>query len=242
MPKPPSFNEQDVSDKPRWVRNQPRLGAPGVKKVEEYWRKVQRSLQSVDDLVGDAVASLSSTHQLENTYIVYTSDNGYLFYRHRDDNKGAPYEEAIGVPLIVRGPGVPQGEVRSQLVANTDWAPTIADWAQVEEEKLPDYIDGRSFEPLISPQAPPEAWRERLLIEFYKGLKKFRGMRTADGRVYVEYVGTGEKEYYDLGDDPYQLENAYQSADPALKEELASRLAALRDCAADECGTAEDGP
>jgi N-acetylglucosamine-6-sulfatase len=238
MPKPPSFNEADVSDKPRWVQNKPRLDARGVKHEQEYWRKVQRSLQSVDDLVGEAVAALSATGQLENTYVVYASDNGYLFYRHREDGKGAPYEEAIGIPLIVRGPGVPQGVVRSQLVANTDWAPTIAAWA---ETTPPSFVDGRSLVPLLS-QNPPEAWRKRLLIEFFKGFRKFRGIRTSDGQVYVEYVGTGEKELYDLETDPYQLENSYRSADPALKEKLASSLNALRACSKEACREAEDGP
>jgi N-acetylglucosamine-6-sulfatase len=243
MPKPASFNEADVSDKPLWVRRQPRLGARGVRKVEEHWRRVQRSLQSVDDLVGDAVASLSATGQLENTYIVYTSDNGYLFYRHREDGKGAPYEEAIGVPLIVRGPGVPQGAARTQLVANTDWAPTIADWAQVSEDRLPDFVDGRSYAPLLA-ENPPEAWRERLLIEFYRGLRKFRGMRTLDGRVYVEYTSTGEKEYYDLNADPNQLENAYPELSADTRQALADQLAALKSCprsATQTCEAAE-GP
>jgi arylsulfatase A-like enzyme len=240
MPKPPSFNERDVSDKPRWVRNQPLLDAQGVKHVEEYWRKVQRSLQSVDDLVGEAVASLSATGQLENTYVVYASDNGYLFHRHREEGKGAPYEEAIGVPLIVRGPGVPRGAVRTQLVANTDWAPTIAAWAGVTP---PDFVDGRSFAPLLS-QNPPEAWRERLLMEFFMGLREFRGMRTSDGRVYVEYLETGEKEYYDLDDDPYQLENSYPELGAEAKQALAEQLGALKGCApskVETCKTAE-GP
>ncbi len=70
------------------MRNLPWLDARGVKQEEEYWRKVQRSLQSVDDLVGEAVASLSATGQLDDTYVVYASDNGYLFHRHRAESKG----------------------------------------------------------------------------------------------------------------------------------------------------------
>jgi arylsulfatase A-like enzyme len=240
MPKPDSFNEADVSDKPRWVREQPRLGARGVKRVEAYWRKTQRSLQSVDDLVGEAVASLSATGQLDNTYVVYASDNGYLFHRHRVAEKGAPYEESIGVPFVVRGPGVPAGAVRTQLVANTDWAPTIAAWARVTP---PNFVDGRSFAPLLS-QNPPEAWRERLLIEFFKDNHAFRGMRTSDGRVYVEYPNSGEKEYYDLGADPYQLENSYAELGAEAKQALAKQLGPLKGCAPGTdapCKTAE-GP
>jgi len=120
MPQPPSFNETDVSDKPSWISSKPRLGPEKVSKSEEYWRQRQRALQSVDDLVGNLVGALADTNQLENTYVVYTSDNGYLLYRHRVKEKGVPYEESIGVPLIVRGSGVPRGETRGQIVANTN--------------------------------------------------------------------------------------------------------------------------
>jgi N-acetylglucosamine-6-sulfatase len=104
--------------------------------------------------VGNVVVALADTNQLSDTYVVYASDNGYLLYRHRVKGKGAPYEESIGVPLIVRGPGVPHGKTRDQIVANTDWAPTIARWARVQP---PDFVDGRSFAPLLSSSPPPLA-------------------------------------------------------------------------------------
>jgi N-acetylglucosamine-6-sulfatase len=229
MPKPPSFNEQDVSDKPLWVRKQPRLKARGIRHQEQHWRKVQRSLQSVDDLVGEAVDVLAATDQLDNTYVVYASDNGFQFYRHRIKKKGAPYEESIGIPFIVRGPGVPQGEVRTQLVANTDWAPTIAAWAGV---KPPDFIDGRSFAPLLS-HNPPDDWRERLVIEFFKKEHRFYGLRTADGETYVEYPITGEKEYYELANDPWQLTSAQLAAENTERiEALSKALSELQHCSA----------
>ena len=234
MPKPPSFNEEDVSDKPNWVRKHRRLDEEGVAEAEEEWRERQRSLQAVDDLVGNLVGALDDTGQLENTYVVYASDNGYLLYRHREHSKGAPYEEAIGVPLIVRGPGVPEGMMREQIVANTDWAPTIADWVGAS---TPDFVDGRSFAPLLS-QDPPEGWRRRLLIEFFMENREFRGLRTADGKTYVEY-GTGERELYDLQEDPYQLENLYTSAEQPLLSGLHDRLEALENCSGEECRAAE---
>ncbi len=117
---PRTVHPDSVSDKPSWISSKPRLGPEKVSKTEEYWRQRQRALQSVDDLVGNVVRALADTNQLENTYVVYTSDNGYLLYCHRVKGKGAPYEESIGVPLIVRGPGVPRGETRGQIVANTD--------------------------------------------------------------------------------------------------------------------------
>jgi arylsulfatase A-like enzyme len=182
MPKPPSFNERDVSDKPSWVRRLPRLGSKGVSEAQKYWRERQRALQSVDDLVGNVVAALADTNQLNDTYVVFASDNGYLLYRHRVKSKGAPYEESIGVPLIVRGPGVAHGEVRTQIVANTDWAPTIANWAGV---KPPEFVDGTSFSGAL--RANPPAWRKRLLIEWFHSDRAFHGVRTSDNRTYVRY-------------------------------------------------------
>ena len=186
--------------------------------------------------MGNLMGALEETGQLGNTYVVYASDNGYLLYRHREHSKGAPYEEAIGVPLVLRGPGVPEGEAREQIVANTDWAPTIADWAGVEP---PDFVDGRSFAPLLS-REPPEKWRGRLLIEFFMENRKFSGLRTADGKTYVEY-GTGERELYDLEEDPYQLENLLGMRAGAFSENYPSELDSLKDCSAEACRTAE-GP
>jgi N-acetylglucosamine-6-sulfatase len=233
MPKPPSFNEADVSDKPSWIRSKPRLGPEQISKTQEYWRQRQRALQSVDDLVGNVVGALADSNQLSDTYVVYASDNGYLLYRHRVKGKGAPYEESIGVPLIVRGPGVPQGETRTQIVANTDWAPTIARWAGVQP---PDFVDGRSFAPLLSSSPPP--WRKRLLIEWLYSRHVFRGVRTSHDTTYVEY-DSGERELYHLDADPYQLENAYRSADPASIAKLEDQLRALQGCARARCRTAE---
>jgi arylsulfatase A-like enzyme len=239
MPKPPSFNEKDVSDKPQWVRNQSRLDARGITREQQYWRKVQRSLQSVDDLVGNVAEALANTNQLYDTYVVYASDNGYLFHRHRIATKGAPYEESIGIPLVVRGPGVPGGAVRSQLVANTDWAPTIANWAEVTP---PDFVDGRSLDPLLSESMPADR-RKRLLIEGFRGNNAFRGLRTAEGETYVEYQETGEKEYYDLSTDPWQIESAHAAPENAGRlGELSATLSSLEDCAGETCREMENSP
>jgi arylsulfatase A-like enzyme len=190
----------------------------------------------VDDLVGNLVGALTDTNQLRDTYVVYTSDNGYLLYRHRVKGKGAPYEESIGVPLIVRGPGVSRGATRDQIVANTDWAPTIADWAGVEP---PNFVDGSSFSPLLGSSPPP--WRKRLLLEWLhpKSEHAFRGVRTSDDTTYVEYYRTGEGELYRLDEDPFQLENAYRSTDSGTIASLEDRLRALQECARAGCRAAE---
>jgi N-acetylglucosamine-6-sulfatase len=229
MPKDPNFNEADVSDKPRYVRKKDRLSTAKVREFEERYRQRLRSLQAVDDLLGTLVRALSDTGQLENTYIVYTSDNGYLLGAHRLSGKWAPYEEAIRVPLVIRGPGVPQEQSRSELVSMADLAPTIAGWAGVES---PAYVDGRSLSSLYSGASE---WRSKLLFELSTH-HPFAGVRTSDGRVYVEY-DNGEKEYYDLSSDPYQLRNDPVSAPQELRESLD----ALRTCTAQGCRVAENG-
>ena len=87
---------------------------------------------AVDDMIGDLVGALHDSGELDNTYIVFTSDNGFHLGQHRlGAGKWTPYEEDIRVPLIVRGPGVPEGETLHHMVLNNDLAPTFADLARV---------------------------------------------------------------------------------------------------------------
>jgi N-acetylglucosamine-6-sulfatase len=244
LPKPPSFDEADVSDKPAWVRDKPRLTPDHVDYFRGLYRKRLRSLQSVDEMVSRLVNVLRDTGELSNTYVVFTSDNGYHLGEHRLEAKATPYEEAIRVPLLVRGPGVPRGVRRSQMALNHDFAPTFADLADVTP---PSFVDGRSLSPLLS-ASPPASWRSALLVEhrwseyegpFARYVPNYDAVRTAE-HLYVEYPGTGEKELYDLGDDSYELQSHHRSAGSDLKRRLASRLDELRGCAADGCRSAEN--
>ena len=104
----PSLNQIDVSDKPEWVRQLPVLTAQD----REYLRIKSQSrlaaLRAFDDLVGTLVETLRVTGELDNTFVVLTSDNGYHLGEHRLTEKLTAYEESIRVPLIVAGPGVPR--------------------------------------------------------------------------------------------------------------------------------------
>ena len=164
LPRPPSFNEKDVRDKPRWVQNNPPLGPDQVAYMEELHRKRLQSMLAVDDMVGDLVDSLRRSGELDNTYIFFTSDNGFHMGQHRlGAGKWTAYEEDIRVPLMVRGPGVPEGKTLPHMVLNNDLAPTFADLAGVDP---PDFVDGRSLEPLLDgTPTPEEGWRQRFLIE-----------------------------------------------------------------------------
>jgi hypothetical protein len=159
---------------------------------------------------------------------------------HRlDMNKKTPYEEDIGVPLMVRGPGIPANEVRQQLVLNNDFAPTIADLAGVS---TPAFVDGSSFAPLLS-ASPPSSWRTAFLEEgWLEGgtivpTPTHKSVHTQK-HMFVEY-DTGEYELYDLALDPYQLESKPRAGNEQLYSTLQTRLNALRTCSGEGCRSAE---
>ena len=238
-PRPPSFNEEDVSDKPSWTRDAERLDDEELSEIDNQYRNRLESMLAVDEMVGSLVEELEATGELENTYIIFTSDNGWLGGEHRvKQGKDRPYEESARVPLYVRGPGVPLGAEMEELVLNTDIAPTFA---ELGGARLSEEADGHSLLPLLRGEKP-SSWRSAVLLEGFvgKGARVYGAIRTED-RKYVEY-GNGEEELYDLRNDPYELQSIHETADPALVEYLKTRLEALRDCEGEGCREAEDAP
>jgi N-acetylglucosamine-6-sulfatase len=245
-PRPPSFNEAEVSDKPSKVNELPSLSPDEEANLDQVYRQRLRMLQAVDDMVEAVVGELEAVGRLENTYVFFTSDNGYLLGEHRiAETKGFGYEESIKVPLAVRGPGIPAGSTTDRIALNTDLAPTFADLAKAT---TPDFVDGRSLRPVFA--SDTFFWRTAFLEEFFMGKQAYRAVRTTGGEKYVEYTRTGERELYDRATDPYELENRYQTADAVSLEflqlrlstlVLRSRLSALEDCAGETCRAAEDG-
>ena len=131
-PRLPSFNEVDVSDKPPWIQSLPKLTSSNIANIDKRHENRVETLQAVDDLVGDVVLKLGEKPGvLSNTYIVFTSDNGFHHGEHRiPSGKGRPYEESVRMPLVIRGPAVPPaaGQPRlstDKLVLNTDYLPTF---------------------------------------------------------------------------------------------------------------------
>jgi N-acetylglucosamine-6-sulfatase len=231
-PRLPSFNEEDVSDKPPWIRSLPLLDDA---KIDARHEGRVESLQAVDELVEAVVGKLRTVGALDNTYVVFTSDNGWHHGEHRLPNgKQQPYEESIHMPLLIRGPGVQAGTSTNKLTLNADFFPTFTDLARVT---TPEYVDGRSLRPLLEGTA---AWRSAILLEQKKTpTDSFYGIRTSTGKKYIEY-GDGFKELYDLKADPYELNNPYEATAPP--ESLATRLQALKGCAGTTCRVAEGGP
>jgi N-acetylglucosamine-6-sulfatase len=164
LPRPPDFDEKDVSDKPDWLSDNPPLSREQKKYMEELHRKRLQSMLAVDDMIGDLVKALHDSGELSNTYIFFTSDNGFHLGAHRlGAGKWTPYEEDIRVPLVVRGPGVPEGRTLHHMVLNNDLAPTFADLAGA---RAPAFVDGRSLVPLLTDDPTPlQYWRQRFVIE-----------------------------------------------------------------------------
>ena len=259
-PRTPSFNEQDVSDKPAWVQEAEPVTEKEASRLDTRHQQRLESMLAVDEMVGALVEELETAGELENTYMVFTSDNGFHLGTHRlRHGKKTPYEEASRVPLFVRGPGVAAGSSVEEMVLNNDFAPTFAELAGLKEFEA----DGRSLLPLMRGEEPLPDWRSAILLEAFLDGKSaseegdaetddeegtgegnrtdttnFRSVRTAAHK-YVEH-GNGERELYDLQNDPYELENVYEIADPPLIEDLETRLEALKECSGDECREAED--
>jgi hypothetical protein len=259
LPKPPSFNEADLSDKPAWMRDLPLRDEAAVARL--YNQRIA-SLRAVDDLVGRVVAALGAVHELENTAFVFTSDNGYLLGLHRWESKVLVYEESIRVPLLVRVPGLAGPPTVDRLVVNNDLAPTIAALAGVTPGLT---VDGRSLLPLLDGTAT--TWRKRLVAEFPPrlampspddpdlgalplGPKPFLAVRSGqDGDlsklVYSETLngsgGVVARELYDLRIDPFQIQSRHR--DPAYdgkRRRLKQHLDLLKTCADGTCRQLEE--
>jgi arylsulfatase A-like enzyme len=291
-PRTASFNEEDVGDKPAYIRNRRRLGPRALNAIDDLYRKRLQSLQAVDEAVAALVEALRTTGQLERTFIVFASDNGFHMGQHRlQSGKQTPYEEDIHVPLVVRGPGVSANRKVGQLTGNVDLAPTFAEIAGAQ---IPDFVDGRSLLPLLKGTAPVN-WRQAYLIEHWMeeaatagdetrepvdsdqtpdetedvaggarggrgegrrgsaagrgrggrggragrgveapaGIPEYHAVRTAQ-YTYVEY-STGERELYDVGKDPYELQNITEKAGTTFVQGLSSQLKQLVSCAAASC-------
>lgn len=319
-PRTPAFGEADTSDKPGWVRQWNAMTPERAAAIDDNYRQRLEALASVDDLVGRLRETLRVTGQADNTYIVFTSDNGWLAGAHNMEGKQSAYTESLRVPTVIWGPGVRAGETEDRVALNIDLAPTIAEWAGA---KPAGFVDGRSLVPLLG-TGEPAVWRETALIEYWRHSEDYPkprrerraplvpatprpGQPAADGSVaatpsatiggdhaatpaprqrpprirkqrlsrfeqramdnewdgdldaiagagalppgyvalrsreflYVEYT-TGEREYYDLVTDPFELENRYDQLTAADRERLSARVAELKSCAGAACRAAED--
>lgn len=258
LPRPPSFAEADVADKPWFVRGRS-LGERDVVELERSYRCRLEALGGVDRMMARIFQSLRRSGELERTAVIFTSDNGELQGEHRLDGKSLPYEESARVPLLIWLPGGtgssgadrPQPPAIGAPVANIDLAPTILELARARPCVGPGrcrLLDGRSLLPLLEDGEWP---RDRAILvstrEDDHGICGFEAVRTSEW-TYARYrrersVGgctrPAFEELYQLGPDPYQLDNllAGDGPEPAVAGRLRQRLARL-----DRCRGVDQGP
>ena len=220
-PFPPSFNEEDISDKPRWIaEKEPLFDEQKIHEINEFRNDQLLTLRSLDRNIERIIQKLDEKDLLDSTVILFLSDNGKLWGEHRLTSKNSFYEEAARVPFALRYPPlVPTPYVEETPVANIDIAPTLYDLARIP---VADGVDGESLVPLLLTQ---KSSREGVLIEGWPGRGHYAAYHCGD-YVYAETKGD-KAEFYDLKKDPYQLENAID--EPEYQELIAHLKKALDD-------------
>jgi len=231
------FNEGNVNDKPLFIREASYLSPSETHTYRVYYQKGLESLRAIDDGVQQIINTLGASGRLRNTYILFTSDNGFFYGEHRlTGGKFLAYEPATHMPLLIRGPGIKPASSTGELAANIDIAPTILELAGAQADKS---IDGRSLLPYILD--PTLRTRRPILFESFVETNDVEaqggqplaarprvaaraGTRADEAGASIvappkDYVGirlgpykyiewpNGEKELYDINKDPYELNN-----------------------------------
>jgi N-acetylglucosamine-6-sulfatase len=239
-PRSAAFNEANISDKPAWLRGRPKLTRQQIGNLDQAYRLRAQAVRSVDALLKGLRTTLTATGQADNTYVVFSSDNGYHMGEHRlPAGKQTAFATDLVVPLVVTGPGVAKRSI-PQLAQNVDLAPTFAGLAGAAA--LPK-ADGRSLAPLLHGRKPAD-WRTASLVEHHgpnmdpadpdrpgkngANPPSYKAITTRNA-TYVEYVG-GAREYYNNRADPHQLHNAYSTLSAKRRAALAATLARLASC------------
>ena len=232
-----SYQEADRNDKPPFVKNRNTTAASAMAN-----RTAQlRTLYSVDDQVDRLMQHLQTRGELDNTLVIFTSDNGSLWGEHKLNSKFLPYRKSVEVPILVRWPGkVAAGAVDNRFVSHIDVAPTLLAAAGVTQAPLAPF-DGRN---ILTSYSRPNA-----LIEFWydtaasSSIPNWASIRNNTYQ-YTEYYSMNDpdvvsfREYYDMVDDPYQLVNLYADGntanDPAIAP-LAQALQTAKACVGSSC-------
>lgn len=237
LPDPPSFNQDDVTEMPSFIRDRPKLTDEEIADITDHYRCTLESLYGVDRGIGQVFDSIKAQGELNNTVFVFTSDNGYFFGEHRiPKGKPYPYEENIHMPLVMRVPtryrdGAPLVTESDAPVANIDVAPTLLELAGATPCLRRDrcrIMDGRSLMPAIE---GVEGLPETRGIALERSSCEYRGVRW-DRNLYVAYSAPdttgcvpGEAEMYDTAADPYQLHDLLPASEGTPNDELRVKLA-----------------
>lgn len=164
LPRTPHFNA-DAPSAVNWISRLPQRNASTIEYFDHYYRQRLRALQSVDELVESIVNRLDDAGLLDDTYIVYSSDNGFHIGQHRlPPGKECAFEEDIRIPLYIRGPGIPEGHVEDAVTTHIDLAPTFFQIAGLE---LRDDFDGTPIPLYNSKSTYPQIRHEHVGVEYW---------------------------------------------------------------------------
>ncbi|KAK6062465.1 arylsulfatase precursor [Seiridium cupressi] len=258
-----NYNPEDKyqKDKPSWLKNIPLMSEDMKDFADTQYAARLDTLQGVDEIIEDVVDRLDKLDILDNTFIVYTTDNGYHLGNHRvAAGKSLPYREDTNLPLIVRGPGVPEGKVSNLPSAHLDFPPTFLDIAGVKSADFPAMLDGRSV--LDNWKNPESALpscsmndpQEIINVEFWGTAGIESPLQNASHRDQNSYktlriVGEQQSylysrwcnddvELYDTLNDPFELTNLAAGNDTEverLQRRLNALLLATKSCAGQTC-------
>ncbi|KAF2090685.1 putative arylsulfatase [Saccharata proteae CBS 121410] len=257
VPRGVSFNPEQAQGA-SWVKDLPYMNDSVIEYNDEFYRNRLRSLQAVDELVESVVTRLDDLGILDNTYIIYTADNGFHIGQHRlPPGKTCGYEEDIHVPFLVRGPGVAKNASTNTPSTHTDIAPTIFDLAGIE---LRDDFDGAPIAVRQEELKKPAKY-EAINVEFWgdyigEGVfgtadytnNTYKIVRIVSKSYSLSYTVwcTNEHELYDITTDPYQVNNLLSTTTPTnttllghpvsrVTARLDTLLMVLKTCKADAC-------
>jgi len=199
-------------------------------KFNRYLKDYLRTIQSVDDGVGEVLNYLDESGLAENTIVVYTSDQGFYLGEHGWFDKRFMYEESLRTPILMRYPKeIKVGSEINELIQNLDFAPTFLDYAGIE---IPSDMQGESFRKIVSKES--SEWRDAIYYTYYEYpsvhmVKRHYGVRTDRYKLIHFYYDVDEWEMYDLEKDPTEMNSVYN--DPNYKEiqkEMHIRVTQLR--------------
>ncbi|PVH95205.1 Arylsulphatase [Periconia macrospinosa] len=259
-PKTINFNPEEPSGA-SWIFNLERLNDTVIEYHDHWYRTRIQSLQAVDELVDNVVNYLSEKDLLDNTYIIYTSDNGFHIGQHRlQPGKTCAFEEDINVPFYIRGPGIKAGRVVDLVTTHTDIVPTLFDLAGIE---LRDDFDGKpipvSGSKISEAEKKNGSWSEHVNVEFWGvGIEEgkfgvrgqnntYKALRISGDQYNIMYSVwcTNEHELYDMTTDPGQLNNLARPSSnqtqllnrpiSVVQSRLDALLLVLKTCKASTC-------
>ncbi len=236
-PKTPAYDKLPANP-PSWLAPRTPLTTAEQQKITTAYQKRLEADMSVNDMIGNLENGLKAKGMAQDTYFIFSSDNGYHMGEYRlDPGKQTAFDTDINVPLIVSGPGVPAGHTAPQLASNIDLNPTLLTLAGLP---VPSTVDGHSLADIWHGQNPAD-WRQAILIEHHgpddipgdpdrqnkaSGIPpSYEAVRTATA-LYVVY-DNGDREYYNTATDPYELDNIVGRGVPA---NLGSGLKAMENC------------